>query len=260
MKSKSDITIRELACLYGKAVISPSFRITHPQRHLQVPAGHLRQKACVLFDLVDFAGDLPARFMPPARISAFLEYLRHVHGVTSPATVIKTAQTARAVFTFGAKHGYCQVPRTPPSDADIAKLIATAQQQDRLIALGLGLSGYAGLRTSEVLRLLRKQVDLDRAVIKVVGDKPARKGATRTIPMTPEFIELFRSVPAGKPDELVIPLTMADYRRRVEAVRIAAGVPPLHKDALRISYCFHAAWGGQGFLTRFRIGRSLRAT
>jgi integrase len=240
----SHITIRDLAELYGKHAINPSFSITRPERDLQVPAGYLRHKARVLFHLVDLAGNLSALSMPPAPDTAFLKYLGQVHGAKSPATVLKKANTARAVFVFGFKHGYCGVWRTPPSDTDITKLIETARQEDPLVALGLGLSRYAGLRTSEVLRLPRNQIDVDHAAIKVVGNKLVTKGANRVISMTSELVELLRAVPFGKPDEPVIPLTRAEYRRRVEAVRIAAGVPPLHQDALRVAYCCHVAWDG----------------
>ena len=33
----TNITVRDLADLYGKATLNPSFSITHPDRHLQVP-------------------------------------------------------------------------------------------------------------------------------------------------------------------------------------------------------------------------------
>jgi integrase len=65
----------------------------------------------------------------------------------------------------------------------------------------------------------------------------------------------------ANPDERVIPLTMAKYRRRVEAVCVAAGVPLLHKDALRVSYCYHVAWDGLGTAARqAALGHQTNAT
>jgi integrase len=159
----------------------------------------------------------------------------------APGTRNTFRRDLRTLFSFCAKHGYCQTNEAAKTeranDVDKPAGVFTPSQtaalleacgDDTLPFVAIGL--FAGLRASELQKLDWGEVDLESGHIEVTAAK-AKTARRRLVPISQNLRAwIIRLV---KPHGLIAPRGL---RKRLSAVRARAGIAAWPHNALRHSY------------------------
>jgi integrase len=132
------------------------------------------------------------------------------------------------------------------SPAEVLALVdAAASEQDAALLL---TAAFTGLRLGELVALRRRDVDLDRRVLRVRASWSGHEltfpktGKVRSVPIAPQVADALTALPVGAPGELVFPGQHGSYadrsalRRRYRAAQRAAGLRPLRFHDLRYTF------------------------
>jgi integrase len=113
---------------------------------------------------------------------------------------------------------------------ELAGLLNAAQSSARDVVPMLVIGAFAGLREAEIKRLDWTEIDLRRGFIEVKADKAktARRRIIRIQPNLAEWLRPYSAMSGG-----VVP---ANARKKLDAVRRAAGLQHWSKNGLRHSF------------------------
>ena len=120
------------------------------------------------------------------------------------------------------------------------------------VLAGIAIKTFAGLRTSELLKLDWSDVDTGQIIVKAAHAKTRRR---RVVTVTENLLAWLR--PLQKQTGLVAPFTPRQWHDRVSAVAAESKVAPLPKNVMRHSFCsFHLAKHKNENLTAAEAGNS----
>src|SRR5262249_11655407 len=145
----------------------------------------------------DFFGTRLLRSVKAGEIEVWL------HGLAlGPQTINNYRAVVRAFFTFAVKRKHLDA--NPVSAIDKVRLIGKAPEiftpevlakvlaaAPRSLLPSLAIGAFAGLRTSELLRLNWSNVDLVRGFVHVQADRP-KSARRRLVRITPNLMEWLR--------------------------------------------------------------------
>jgi integrase len=168
----------------------------------------------------------------------------------------------RNLFGFAKKHGYCAIDPTkqleaprldepPPGILTISQAtkLLNAAQYEPLILPFIAIGLFAGLRTSELLRLDWSEVDMSEKVIEVSAKK-AKSRARRIVEMSENLLLWLR--PYVKQTGAVV---SNDVRILFKNIRDVAEIKEWPKNAMRHSFgSYHLAFHKNAPRTSLEMG------
>ncbi len=247
--------------------------------HLQFPDGWRRQRAFIVFDFVDFFGDLPHGSVTDEMAEDFISFVLKRRGMYyTPEKTIKRSSIEKNLGSISAlfgeygekrhdvksnpffkfkvriKHrmpGTKPVPK-PHSIEEISSLLFWAWKIDKQMYLAMVLSCLCGLRRGEMLKSLNSAINLDLGCVTVTPyaakKNPKGVGTGRVIYFPRVVLEHLRKLEYGAPNEpLLGDMDKKEYGKRLWAVREAAfkGQPHLwNKDKMRHDFSIRIQYLG----------------
>ena len=188
-----------------------------------------------------------------------------LHGlVAGPQTRVNFRRIIHNFFAFCVARGYCQnnpvaqasKPKVPPRTIGIltvheAQALLSACPEAILPAVAIGM--FAGLRTSEIMRLDWRSIDLDRRFIEVAAKKT--KTAQRRLVTVTENLHAWLA-PFAQESGPASPL-VGTYQWHFTKARISAGIKHWPNNALRHSFAsYHLAAHQDAGKTALQLGHS----
>ena len=133
--------------------------------------------------------------------------------------------------------------------AKVQALLGVAQGE---VLAGIAIKTFAGLRTSELLKLDWSDVDEEQIIVKAAHAKTRRR---RVVTVSENLLAWLR--PLQKETGPVAPFTPRQWHDRVSAAAVESKVAPLPKNVMRHSFCsYHFAKHRNENLTAAEAGNS----
>jgi integrase len=204
--------------------------------------------------LLPFFGHHLLKEITPALVEEYLHrrlrepsYRGHL---TKPATVNRELACLNFIFTNAVRNGKAghnpvQGVKRPPENNERDRVLIR-EEYDRLIAECpphiepvVKLAYLTGMRRGEILRLTWDQVDLREGFINLPPGAKNKPG--RPVPLEPELVEMFKTMPRGLPGVPVFtrngkPITGSTIREGFELACRRAGIENFTFHDLRHTY------------------------
>ena len=208
--------------------------------------------------LAAFSADFGARSVSSVTTAELDDWLRALPGGGVDRNNFR--KVVRLAFSFAVARGYCpsnpvtataraKVADKPPGILTVEEATALLTHADAAIRPYLAIGLFAGLRRAELERLDWKEVDLAASHIEVTASK-AKTARRRLVTIEPNLAAWLAPTTAANG-----PVTPANLRKRLYAVREAAGLREWPENGLRHSFgSYHVAAFGSAAKTALEMG------
>lgn len=204
-------------------------------------------------------GDRLASEFDVLEISDWLDGLRNLQ-TGAPLSRQSRSNMARALgvmFSYAKFRRYVatnpitEIPK--PSSGSLPEILSV-EQLSRMLEIAdpdllpvVAIGAFAGLRTDEIMRLDWADINFQEGFIKVNSSK---HGGERHVDIT----ETLRAWIGGL-CKVSGPIKPTNFRKRIDALRKAAGITPWPNNGLRHSFAsYHLAYFNNDALTRMQMG------